>query len=90
MGHQLSTHPQPTLGLRSNASARAPSLSARPQFLKAVELTGGEFAEAVDWVAAGWLPGRKPVSQALAARHSVHPSGKIMLLTEVRFRCMQV
>ncbi|PNW87344.1 hypothetical protein CHLRE_02g118900v5 [Chlamydomonas reinhardtii] len=52
------------------------------QFLKAVELTGREFSEAVDWVARGWLPGRRPVAESLAARHSVHPSGKIILLLE--------
>ncbi|KAG2483936.1 hypothetical protein HYH03_017256 [Edaphochlamys debaryana] len=52
------------------------------QFLKAVELTGTEFAAAVDWVAMGWLPGRRPVAAALAKRTEVHPSGKIMLLEE--------
>ncbi|EFJ43254.1 hypothetical protein VOLCADRAFT_83324 [Volvox carteri f. nagariensis] len=52
------------------------------RFLRAVELTGSEFSEAVDWVARGWLPGRRPVEAALAERHSVHPSGKILLLKE--------
>ncbi|GLC55870.1 hypothetical protein PLESTB_001038000 [Pleodorina starrii] len=52
------------------------------RFLRAVELAGGEFAAAVDWVARGWLPGRRPVAEALAERHSVHPSGKIVLLKE--------
>ncbi|KXZ50644.1 hypothetical protein GPECTOR_15g328 [Gonium pectorale] len=52
------------------------------QFLKAVELTGGEFRAAVDWVVEGWLPGRRPVAEALARRHEVHPSGKVVLLTE--------
>ncbi len=53
------------------------------QFLKAVELTGAEFAAAVDYVAAGWLPGRRPVAEALARRFEVHPSGAILQLTEV-------
>ncbi|GLI62654.1 hypothetical protein VaNZ11_005327 [Volvox africanus] len=52
------------------------------RFLKAVELTGAEFSSAVDWVARGWLPGRRPVVEALAERHNVHPSGKVMWLKE--------
>ncbi|GFR46719.1 hypothetical protein Agub_g8342, partial [Astrephomene gubernaculifera] len=52
------------------------------QFLKAVELTGSEFTAAVDWVARGWLPGRRPVVEALSQRHLVDSSGKIMLLLE--------
>lgn len=72
--------------LNHQAATQQPALTGAlaSQFLKAVELTGREFSEAVDWVARGWLPGRRPVAESLAARHSVHPSGKIILLLEVR------
>lgn len=56
------------------------------QFLKAVDLTGAEFDAAVDYVVAGWLPGRRPVAEALARRFEVHSSGAILHLTEVGSR----
>ncbi len=48
-----------------------------------MELTGVEFSEAVEAAAGSWLPARRPVEEALKERHSVHPSGKIILLKEV-------
>lgn len=52
------------------------------QFEKAVQLAGGEWLEAVQYTANVWLPGRAPVAEALAARHSVHPSGRIVQLMQ--------
>jgi len=56
-----------------------PALS-NAQFAKASELAGSEFADTVRYVGLTWLPGRVPVEAALAARHSVHPSGLIFRL----------
>lgn len=53
------------------------------QFLKAVELSGSEFAEAVEYVANAWLPGRRPVAEALAARFEVDASGAVIHLKQV-------
>jgi len=50
------------------------------QFVKAMQLAGEEWLEAVRYTANVWLPGREPVQAALAARHEVHPSGKIVQL----------
>jgi uncharacterized UPF0160 family protein len=52
------------------------------QFQKAVQLAGGEWLEAVQYTAHVWLPGRAPVAEALAARHAVHPSGRIVQLMQ--------
>mmetsp|Transcript_5140 Transcript_5140/g.11186 ORF Transcript_5140/g.11186 Transcript_5140/m.11186 type:complete len:387 (+) Transcript_5140:10-1170(+) len=50
------------------------------QFLKAVQLTGSEFKDAVEYVGRSWLPGRTHVKAALEARHAVDPSGQIIKL----------
>ena len=52
------------------------------QFEKAVQLAGSEWLETVEYTANVWLPGRAPVEQALAARHDVHPSGRIVQLMQ--------
>ena len=41
-------------------------------------MTGGEFAEAVSYVAAEWLPGRAFVKAALEGRQGGDPSGAII------------
>lgn len=51
-------------------------------FLKAVELTGFEFLDSVNYFGKVWLPGRKYVVDALNARHSVHPSGEVIQLSQ--------
>ncbi|KAL4427135.1 hypothetical protein ABPG77_001139 [Micractinium sp. CCAP 211/92] len=50
------------------------------QFRAAMELTGSEFTEAVQYYAKSWLPARKHVQEALDQRKEVHPSGRIMKL----------
>lgn len=52
------------------------------QFVKAMQLAGEEWLEAVRYTAHVWLPGRAPVEAALAGRHAVHPSGRIVLLQQ--------
>lgn len=50
------------------------------QFLKAIELTGGEFAESVEYAWNCWLPGRAGVKEALERRFEADDSGQIMRL----------
>lgn len=50
------------------------------QFQAAMELTGREFTEAVQYYARSWLPARTHVKEALEQRAQVHPSGRIMKL----------
>ena len=52
------------------------------QFLKAVALTGKEFDEELKYLANVWLPGRKPVEEAIAKREEVDKSGKIIKLEQ--------
>jgi len=64
-----------------NEEQSSATLDAR--FLKAVELTGGEFRDAVQWVGNVWLPARAHVKAALQAMPSVDPSCQIMRLDTV-------
>jgi uncharacterized UPF0160 family protein len=52
------------------------------QFLKAVALAGKEFDEELNYLANVWLPGRKPVEEAIAKREEVDTSGKIIKLEQ--------
>jgi len=52
------------------------------QFLKAVALAGKEFDEELNYLANVWLPGRKPVEEAIAKREEVDKSGKIIKLEQ--------
>ena len=52
------------------------------QFAKAVEMVGKEFSVAVKAAALHWLPARVIVEEAVAKRKSVHPSGRIIELTQ--------
>jgi uncharacterized UPF0160 family protein len=52
------------------------------RFLKAVELTGTEFLERVNYFGNVWLPARSIVEEAVAARFSVDPSGEIVLFNQ--------
>lgn len=54
------------------------------RFLKAVELTGVEFKECVDFVGNCWLPARVYVEEAINGRHKLDPSGEIIALSTVR------
>ncbi|KIZ04073.1 hypothetical protein MNEG_3886 [Monoraphidium neglectum] len=51
-------------------------------FLKAVELTGREFEEALIYVSRYWLPAKSLVAAAVAARHEVDASGRIIKLPQ--------
>ena len=46
------------------------------RFLKAMDLTGGEFLESVEYFAKCWLPAREIVRKALKQRHEVRQSQK--------------
>lgn len=50
------------------------------QFMKAVEMTGREFDELLEYYARKWLPARTHVESALDKAKSVHESGEILLL----------
>lgn len=50
------------------------------RFAKAVELTGSEFTQKLDYLANSWFPARDIVLDTLKTRFEVDPSGKIMLL----------
>ncbi|CAL8464428.1 g3963 [Coccomyxa elongata] len=53
------------------------------QFLKAVQLTGSEFLESVDYISKAWLPAKTYVQEAIEKRHEVDPSGEIIQLSRV-------
>ncbi|GAB4813079.1 hypothetical protein N2152v2_000125 [Parachlorella kessleri] len=50
------------------------------RFEQAVQLTGSEFLEAVQYYAKSWLPARGYVKEALDQRLDVDPSGSVMKL----------
>ncbi|PRW61099.1 UPF0160 -like [Chlorella sorokiniana] len=50
------------------------------RFKQAMQLTGSEFLEAVQYAAKSWLPARSHVKEALEQRLEVHPSGRVMKL----------
>lgn len=50
------------------------------QFEKAIELTGREFDDMLEYYATKWLPARTHVERALDEATRVHPSGEILLL----------
>jgi uncharacterized UPF0160 family protein len=52
------------------------------RFLKAVEMTGSEFKQRVEYLGLSWLPARDIVARCLKARFDVHPSGKIMVMDQ--------
>ncbi|KAK1382275.1 Metal-dependent protein hydrolase [Heracleum sosnowskyi] len=49
-------------------------------FQRAMALAGSEFLDNVRFHAKSWLPARSIVMECLAARHTVDPSGEIMVL----------
>ena len=53
------------------------------QFLKAVEMTGSEFKQAVEYVGKVWLPARTHVQKALEGLKATDPSEQIMKLDVV-------
>jgi uncharacterized UPF0160 family protein len=56
------------------------SVDIAQRFAQAMELTGREFAQEVNFYAKSWLPARHIVKEALAKRFDVHPSGQILRL----------
>ncbi|GMH34452.1 hypothetical protein BSKO_02286 [Bryopsis sp. KO-2023] len=50
------------------------------RFCQAMELTGSEFKDSIDYIYKGWLPARKFVKEALEQRFDVDSSGSIMRL----------
>ncbi|DBB18394.1 hypothetical protein WJX82_003401 [Trebouxia sp. C0006] len=50
------------------------------QFQKAMQLTGHEFSDALEYYSNSWLPARALVQEALEGRHKVDPSGQIIKL----------
>eukprot|EP00884_Botryococcus_braunii_P014403 jgi/Botrbrau1/22964/Bobra.0030s0036.1 len=49
-------------------------------FARAVEMTGADFLNEVDYVSKAWLPARKYVQEAVEGRLQLDPSGQIMKL----------
>ncbi|KAM7494389.1 hypothetical protein LguiB_028998 [Lonicera macranthoides] len=49
-------------------------------FHRAMALAGSEFLDSVRFHAKSWLPARSIVMECLAARHTIDPSGEIMVL----------
>ncbi|CAL5220512.1 g2544 [Coccomyxa viridis] len=75
----------------TNLGARVGSLNPRwnedssaertdAQFQKAVQLTGSEFLESVNYLSKAWLPARTYVREAIETRKEVDQSGEIMKL----------
>lgn len=52
------------------------------QFLKAVELAGGEFKHRVDYYGKVWMAARTYVVEAFEKRTEVDPSGRIVLIKQ--------
>ncbi|KAI4343152.1 hypothetical protein MLD38_027688 [Melastoma candidum] len=49
-------------------------------FHRVMALAGGEFLDSVRFHAKSWLPARSIVMECIADRHSIDPSGEIMVL----------
>ena len=65
---------------RLNPRWNDPSPDPQAGFLKAMEMVGSEFSEAVDFYGNSWLPARAMVAQALEKRMEVDPSGAVIVL----------
>lgn len=89
--NQYDTGAPPRYVNRTDLSSRVGALNpdwmedATPQredaaFRTAVQLTGGEFMEAVRYFARSWLPARAIVAESLAGRRAADPSGEIVVL----------
>ncbi|KAJ2454821.1 hypothetical protein EV183_001240 [Coemansia sp. RSA 2336] len=79
---------EPAYRENTNLSARVAHLNPwwnRPEgdmderFARAVQLTGSEFAERVQYYALAWLPGRNIVEDGYNARFDIDRSGQIVL-----------
>lgn len=68
------------LNPRWNEKVDKEGINAR--FEDAVRLVGGEFDECVANAAESWLPARAIVAEALKTRRDVHPSGKVLKLSQ--------
>jgi len=90
---QFDTDQQPKYANNTHLSARVGRLNPRwnepstdqlamERFLRAVELTGEEFRESVDFCGNVWLPARVVVENAVAGRKEVDPSGEIIVLQQ--------
>eukprot|EP00850_Spirogloea_muscicola_P025209 SM002457S08265 [mRNA] locus=s2457:14:1763:+ [translate_table: standard] len=75
------THLSARVG-RLNPGWRSPPSRAAQDaaFARAMDLAGGEFQEALEYLAKDWLPARDTVEATLQTRHSVHASGRILKL----------
>jgi len=76
-----------TTGLSSrvsylNPAWNDPNPNPEAQFLRAVELTGSEFLDRVNYFGKAWLPARIIVEQAVASRFEVEPSGQVLVLSQ--------
>jgi hypothetical protein len=50
------------------------------RFARAMELTGVEFLQKIEYLAEAWWPARAIVERCMATRFDVHPSGSIVVL----------
>lgn len=74
--------PARVAALNPNWSDEYSDASLMAGFLKAVELTGREFEEALTYVSKYWLPAKSLVAAAVAGRADVDPSGRIIRLPQ--------
>ena len=58
------------------------TIDIQARFHKAMEMTGSEFVDRVEYYAFAWIPARSLVIDALDQRFEVHPSGKILLFDQ--------
>lgn len=50
------------------------------RFVEASEMAGSELSQYIHTLVSSWLPARTLVVEALARRHQVHPSGRVIAL----------
>lgn len=82
---------KPRYGIVTDLSSRVQFLnvawndkttSSDEQFLKAVELTGQEFLQHLNYAVHVWLPAKTIIQNAIAKRFEVDPSGEIIELSQ--------
>ncbi|XP_012244607.1 UPF0160 protein MYG1, mitochondrial isoform X1 [Bombus impatiens] len=65
-----------------NPAWNSKDINVDSQFLKAVELTGQELVQRINYAANVWLPARSIVQEAIDKRFEVDPSGEIIVLLQ--------
>ena len=88
--NQYDTDLPPRYSVKTDLSSRVAGLNpswndenqdTEAGFAKAIEMVRAEFLDSVNYFAKSWLPARKVVEAAAAARTDVHESGRIIELS---------